>query len=114
MYEQLVAMLKEGTVFQQVDHLLSKESCRDDPSVGYLRFGAAAAPVQILLVCGVHARELLTVDVCVEYLRRFGNNTRFLRNVRLDVFLAPNPEREKVLKGNFSIRKSSTGKALLS
>lgn len=84
--------------------------CPSSPSTTYISFGSAKAPIKILLVCGVHARELITVDTCLEYLRQFGGNARLKRNVRLDVFLSGNSERPKVLKGGYDIRKNANSK----
>jgi hypothetical protein len=80
------------------------------PTITYFTFGSVKAPIKILLVCGVHARELITVDTCLEYLRQFGGNARLRRNVRLDVFFNGNSERSKVLKGVYNIRKNANSK----
>lgn len=42
----------------------------------------------MLLVCGVHARELLATDVCLEFLKKYSKSLN--PNIRLDVFLVAN------------------------
>jgi hypothetical protein len=101
--QQLLSVLLFGAPF-------TTYRCPSSPSTTYISFGSAKAPIKILLVCGVHARELITVDTCLEYLRQFGGNARLKRNVRLDVFLSGNSERPKVLKGGYDIRKNANSK----
>jgi hypothetical protein len=74
-----------------------------------LSVGAPDAKVKILLVCGIHARELISVDVCVHFLKHFTEIKRFWAHISLDVFLVANPERYKVLDGDYCIRKDAEG-----
>lgn len=65
--------------------------------------------IKILLVCGIHARELITVDVCLHFLKHFTEIKRFYSHISLDVFLVANPQRYEVLDGSYCIRKDAQG-----
>jgi len=67
----------------------------------------------MLLVCGIHARELITVDLCLHFLKHFTETSRLVDHVQLDMILVANPQREKVLAGEMCERKDSEGNSHL-
>lgn len=63
----------------------------------------------MLIVCGIHARELFTVDMCLNFLKHFTETPRLLNRVQLDMILVANPMRERVLAGQMCKRKDAEG-----
>lgn len=56
-------------------------------------------------MCGLHARELLPTEVCLEYVKRYYGEM----GMRVDVVMVANEMRWRVLAGDYTIRKDKTG-----
>lgn len=73
-------------------------------------FGNASA-IPAVVICNVHARELLTAEVCVDFMTKLVQDDEqgLLGKFHFTLFYTANLMRDTVLSGKYCIRKDENG-----
>ena len=77
--------------------------------MSYLEFGQSS-DFSVIIVCNIHAREVITAEICLDWAHKFSKNARNrIKNAHIILFYLSNTNRQAIFEGDTEARKSESG-----